>query len=144
MRTLTVTSRSTLGSAWRLYSEADHQNQSRASVAVLRATVARPAAKDAEVNSLIASLLHLSPEFAELWAHHDMAIRHSDRKRLVPPHSARSRSTASTCSARKTDSDCSGSPPRSAPTAGACWTSSPLPAPRNAPSRRADSAGYGR
>ncbi|MGI5143146.1 hypothetical protein [Streptomyces sp. CA-106110] len=89
-------------------------------------------------------MLRLSPEFAELWVHHDVAIRHGDRKRLVHPHSARSRSTASTCSARKTDSDCSGSPLRSAPTARACWTSSPLPAPRNAPTRRADTAGSGK
>ncbi|MEU6323021.1 hypothetical protein [Streptomyces sp. NPDC047009] len=89
-------------------------------------------------------MLRLSPGFAELWAHHDVAIRHSDRKRLIHPHSARSGSTASTCSARKTDSDCSGSPARSAPTARACWISSPLPAPRHAPIRRVDTAGYGK
>ncbi|MFE5403205.1 helix-turn-helix transcriptional regulator [Streptomyces sp. NPDC056580] len=68
-----------------LYPEADHEHQSRAFVADLRAAAARREAKDTEASSMIASLLDLSPEFAALWARHDVAFRRSDRKRLIHP-----------------------------------------------------------
>jgi transcriptional regulator with XRE-family HTH domain len=68
-----------------LYPEADHGAQSRAFVADLRAAAARRDAKDAEVGSMIRTLLGVSPEFAALWADHEVAFRRDDRKRLVHP-----------------------------------------------------------
>ncbi|MGC9477979.1 helix-turn-helix transcriptional regulator [Streptomyces sp. WG4] len=68
-----------------LYPEADHESQSRALVADLRAAAARRDAKDAEVGSMIRTLLTVSPEFAALWADHDVAFRRDDRKRIVHP-----------------------------------------------------------
>ncbi|MFE0946974.1 helix-turn-helix transcriptional regulator [Streptomyces mutabilis] len=68
-----------------LYPEADHESQSRALVADLRAAAARRDAKDAEVGSMIRTLLAVSPEFAALWADHDVAFRRDDRKRIVHP-----------------------------------------------------------
>ncbi|MEF3114572.1 helix-turn-helix transcriptional regulator [Streptomyces chrestomyceticus] len=71
--------------ARQLYPEADHPAQSRAFVADLRAAAARRDAKDTEARSMISSLLAASPEFAALWADHDVAFRRDDRKRLVHP-----------------------------------------------------------
>ncbi|MGK9460641.1 helix-turn-helix transcriptional regulator [Streptomyces sp. G6] len=71
--------------ARRLYPEADHEGQSRSFVADLRAAAARRDAKDPEVASMIRTLLAVSPEFATLWADHDVAFRREDRKRLVHP-----------------------------------------------------------
>ncbi|NBM15912.1 helix-turn-helix domain-containing protein [Streptomyces sp. GC420] len=71
--------------ARRLYPEADHEAQSRAFVADLRAAAARRDAKDAEANSMIGALLGISSEFATLWADHDVAFRRDDRKRLNHP-----------------------------------------------------------
>ncbi|WP_217245492.1 helix-turn-helix transcriptional regulator [Streptomyces sp. AC602_WCS936] len=71
--------------ARRLYPEADHEGKSRSFVADLRAAAARRDAKDAEVGSMIRTLLAVSPEFAALWADHDVAVRREDRKRLVHP-----------------------------------------------------------
>ncbi|MER7079430.1 helix-turn-helix transcriptional regulator [Saccharopolyspora kobensis] len=71
--------------ARRIYPEEDHPTQSRALAADLRAAAARRDARDTEASSLIATLLHRSPEFAELWAEHDVAFRRNDRKRLVHP-----------------------------------------------------------
>lgn len=68
-----------------LYPEADHATQSRAFVADLRAAAARRDAKDAEVTSLIRTLLGTSEEFAALWAEHDVAFRRDDRKRIRHP-----------------------------------------------------------
>jgi transcriptional regulator with XRE-family HTH domain len=69
----------------RLHPEADHESQSRAFVADLRAAAARRDAKDPEVGSMIRTLLGVSPEFASLWADHDVAFRRDDRKRIVHP-----------------------------------------------------------
>ncbi|MDT0610140.1 helix-turn-helix transcriptional regulator [Streptomyces lancefieldiae] len=69
----------------RLHPEADHESQSRAFVADLRAAAARRDAKDPEVGSMIRTLLGVSPEFAALWADHDVAFRRDDRKRIVHP-----------------------------------------------------------
>lgn len=71
--------------ARRLYPEADHEEQSRAFVADLRAAAARRDGKDTEVGSMISSLLGASPDFAALWADHDVAFRRNDRKRLNHP-----------------------------------------------------------
>ncbi|MEU4142262.1 helix-turn-helix transcriptional regulator [Streptomyces parvulus] len=64
------------------YPEADHAAQSRAFVADLRAAAARRDARDPEAGSMIRTLLGVSPEFAALWADHDVAFRRDDRKRL--------------------------------------------------------------
>lgn len=71
--------------ARRAYPEADHEGQSRSFVADLRAAAARRDAKDAEASSMIRTLLGVSPEFAALWADHDVAFRRADRKRLNHP-----------------------------------------------------------
>lgn len=68
-----------------LYPEADHAAQSRAFVADLRAAAARRDARDPEAGTMIRTLLGLSPEFAALWADHDVAVRRDDRKRLNHP-----------------------------------------------------------
>jgi hypothetical protein len=67
------------------YPEADHEGQSRAFVADLRAAAARRDTKDTEAGAMISSLLDASPEFAALWADHDVAFRRDDRKRLNHP-----------------------------------------------------------
>ncbi|MFJ5279283.1 helix-turn-helix transcriptional regulator [Streptomyces parvulus] len=67
------------------YPEADHAAQSRAFVADLRAAAARRDARDPEAGTMIRTLLGLSPEFAALWADHDVAFRRDDRKRLNHP-----------------------------------------------------------
>ncbi|MFG3255399.1 helix-turn-helix transcriptional regulator [Streptomyces sp. NPDC048172] len=71
--------------ARRLYPEADHGAQSRAFVADLRAAAARRDAKDTEARSMVETLLRVSPEFAVLWAEHEVAFRRDDRKRLNHP-----------------------------------------------------------
>ncbi|MFC8869110.1 helix-turn-helix transcriptional regulator [Streptomyces sp. NPDC057148] len=71
--------------ARRLYPEADHEGQSRSFVADLRAAAARRDAKDPEAGAMIRTLLDVSPEFAALWADHDVAFRRKDRKRLIHP-----------------------------------------------------------
>ncbi len=71
--------------ARQMYPEADHEGQSRAFAADLRAAAARRDAKDTEARSLIGSLIDASPEFAALWADHDVAFRRDDRKRLIHP-----------------------------------------------------------
>ncbi|WP_106972050.1 MULTISPECIES: helix-turn-helix transcriptional regulator [Streptomyces] len=71
--------------ARQLYPEADHEAQSRAFVADLRAAAARRDAKDVEARSMIGALLDFSSEFAALWADHDVAFRRDDRKRLNHP-----------------------------------------------------------
>ncbi|MEU6284248.1 helix-turn-helix transcriptional regulator [Streptomyces sp. NPDC047028] len=68
-----------------LYPEAEHETQSRAFVADLRAAVARRDATDTEARPMIRSLLALSPEFAALWADHEVAFRRDDRKRIDHP-----------------------------------------------------------
>ncbi|MFC5661837.1 helix-turn-helix transcriptional regulator [Kitasatospora misakiensis] len=71
--------------ARRLYPASDHEAQSRAFVADLRAAAARRDAKDTEATSMIRALLGTSAEFAALWADHDVAFRRDDRKRLDHP-----------------------------------------------------------
>ncbi|MBY8345038.1 helix-turn-helix transcriptional regulator [Streptomyces spinosirectus] len=71
--------------ARRLYPEADHDTQSRRFVADLRAAVARRDAKDLQARTLIDDLNTHSPEFAALWAEHEVAVRRDDRKRINHP-----------------------------------------------------------
>ncbi|MFF9581387.1 helix-turn-helix transcriptional regulator [Streptomyces achromogenes] len=71
--------------ARRLYPEADHDAQSRAFVADLRAAAARRDAKDPEARALISDLNARSPEFAALWARHEVRVRRDDRKRINHP-----------------------------------------------------------
>jgi transcriptional regulator with XRE-family HTH domain len=68
-----------------VYPEADHEGQSRAFVADLRAGAARRGSGDTEARSMIAELRDGSAEFAELWARHDVAFRRRDRKRINHP-----------------------------------------------------------
>jgi transcriptional regulator with XRE-family HTH domain len=68
-----------------VYPEADHEAQSQAFVADLRAGAARRGSKDTEARSVIAELQERSAEFAELWARHDVAFRRRDRKRINHP-----------------------------------------------------------
>ncbi|WP_030898415.1 helix-turn-helix transcriptional regulator [Streptomyces sp. NRRL F-5126] len=68
-----------------LYPEADHEAQSRAFVADLRAAAARRDAGDPEARSMIGFLLGASSEFAALWAEHEVAFRRDDRKRINHP-----------------------------------------------------------
>ena len=67
------------------YPAEDHRQQSRSLVADLRAAAARRDSRDSEARSLIGSLLEASPEFAALWADHDVAYRRRSRKRLIHP-----------------------------------------------------------
>jgi transcriptional regulator with XRE-family HTH domain len=68
-----------------IYPADDHDYHSRTFVADLRAAVARRGTKDDEASAMVADLLRRSPEFAELWALHDVAVRRNDRKRIVHP-----------------------------------------------------------
>lgn len=62
----------------------DHEHESRAQVDDLRATLAaRPA--DPVAGELVGALRTRSAEFAELWDQHDVAVRRSDRKRVLHP-----------------------------------------------------------
>lgn len=67
-----------------LYHPDEHAHQSRVFVADLRAVTARRGA-DKLVSDLIGRLQTESAEFADLWARRDVAVRRSDRKRLIHP-----------------------------------------------------------
>lgn len=69
----------------RLYPEEDHDAQSRAFVADLRAAAAARGPRDTEAAVMVEELLARSPEFAELWSIHDVAFRRDDRKRINHP-----------------------------------------------------------
>ncbi|MFC7583717.1 helix-turn-helix transcriptional regulator [Nonomuraea antimicrobica] len=56
----------------------------RASVADLRAAAGRYP-DDRALHALVAELLALSPEFAELWARHEVQVRREQRKRVIHP-----------------------------------------------------------
>lgn len=68
-----------------LYPEADHDTQSRAFVADLRAAAAARAPRDTEASSMIEELTAASAEFAGLWSDHEVALRRQDRKRILHP-----------------------------------------------------------
>jgi transcriptional regulator with XRE-family HTH domain len=71
--------------ARRLYPEQDHDHQSRAFTADLRAAVARRGDRDRASQELVAELVNRSPEFAGLWEQREVAVRRTDRKRLIHP-----------------------------------------------------------
>ncbi|MEU0567971.1 helix-turn-helix transcriptional regulator [Nonomuraea sp. NPDC005983] len=56
----------------------------RASIADLRAAAGRYP-DDPGIQALVTEMLALSPEFAELWARHEVGIRRDQRKRIVHP-----------------------------------------------------------
>ncbi|PRZ41530.1 helix-turn-helix protein [Antricoccus suffuscus] len=64
--------------------EDDWDTHSRVHVADLRATVGHRG-DDPDVSALVADLLEASPEFAMLWAQHEVAVRRSDHKRMLHP-----------------------------------------------------------
>jgi transcriptional regulator with XRE-family HTH domain len=68
-----------------IYPAEDHDRHARSFVADLRAAMARRGGDDPEVAALIADLTARSPEFAQLWARHDVGFRRNDRKRIVHP-----------------------------------------------------------
>ncbi|MFV2196799.1 helix-turn-helix transcriptional regulator [Nocardiopsis sp. LOL_012] len=68
-----------------LYPEEDHDGQTRAFAADLRAAAGRRESSDAEAASLVTALLGESTEFARVWAEHDVAFRRQDRKRIRHP-----------------------------------------------------------
>lgn len=72
-------------SARALYPPEDHDRHAETFVADLRAAVARRGKGDEETRGMIAELLDRSPEFAELWSRHDVAVRRMDTKRIVHP-----------------------------------------------------------
>ncbi|WP_028925227.1 helix-turn-helix transcriptional regulator [Pseudonocardia acaciae] len=75
----------TAPSARAIYPPEDHPHHSRTFVADLRAAVARRGPRDAETATLVTELHRRSAEFAALWDRHDVAVRRSDRKRIVHP-----------------------------------------------------------
>lgn len=70
--------------ARRLYHPDEHRHQSEVFVADVRAAGARRG-HDSAVRELVDTLRRTSGEFAELWERQDVAVRRSDRKRLVHP-----------------------------------------------------------
>ncbi len=71
--------------ARRTYPAEDHETQSRAFVADLRAAAAARGPRDTEAAAMVRELLATSDEFAALWAEHEVAFRRNDRKRLIHP-----------------------------------------------------------
>lgn len=68
-----------------LYPPEDQDRHAEAFVADLRAAVARRGKHDQESRDMVADLLRRSPEFAELWGRHDVAVRRMETKRIVHP-----------------------------------------------------------
>lgn len=68
----------------RRFPEEDWATHSHTHVADLRATHGRRGS-DPDVASLVSDLLAASPEFASLWARHEVAVRRSDEKRMLHP-----------------------------------------------------------
>ena len=68
-----------------IYPVQDQDRHAQNFVADLRAAVARRGGRDEEANGLVADLLRRSPEFAEIWNRHDVAVRRLDTKRIVHP-----------------------------------------------------------
>jgi len=66
------------------FPEEDWPIHSRTHTASLRAAHGRRGS-DPDVAALVADLLDASPEFAALWAEHEVAVRRSDAKRILHP-----------------------------------------------------------
>ena len=67
-----------------IYPAEDHEHHSRVYAAGLRGILARDTT-DERALDLVEQLQRHSPEFAELWAEHEIAVNFSERKRLVHP-----------------------------------------------------------
>jgi hypothetical protein len=67
-----------------LYPQDDHDRHSRTYVANLRAVFGRDPG-DVEARELIDALRRESPEFADLWSHHEVAVRRDTPKRIAHP-----------------------------------------------------------
>ena len=65
--------------------ENEHEEQSRVHVADLRAAVARRGPADPAATALIRELRAASPEFADLWELHEVAVRRRSRMRVQHP-----------------------------------------------------------
>jgi transcriptional regulator with XRE-family HTH domain len=70
--------------ARRVYPEEDHPMHGRVFTAQLRAAYTRDG-KQSRAAAVVAALLQASPEFAAVWADHDVGLGHQDRKRIVHP-----------------------------------------------------------
>jgi transcriptional regulator with XRE-family HTH domain len=68
----------------RRYPEDDHERQSRAQVANLRAAYGSMG-PNSPAGQLVRALQKVSPEFAQLWDRHEVATRFADHKTLVHP-----------------------------------------------------------
>ena len=67
-----------------LYPQGDRERQGRSQVANLRAAYGAAGA-NSRAGALVKQLSASSPEFAEIWASHDVATRFEDHKTLVHP-----------------------------------------------------------
>ena len=65
------------------YPAEDHPLHARVFTSQLR--LAYAAAPDGHAGEIVKALLATSPEFAEIWAEHEVGITHVDRKRIVHP-----------------------------------------------------------
>jgi transcriptional regulator with XRE-family HTH domain len=74
----------TSAEARKRFPEADWPVHSRTHVADLRATHGRRRG-DADVESLVSTLLASSSEFAALWDEHEVGVRRADSKRVIHP-----------------------------------------------------------
>jgi transcriptional regulator with XRE-family HTH domain len=64
-----------------VYPDADHPMRGRIFAAELRTAYAR-LGRDSRVGAIVAELLRVSPEFAEVWATHDVSDKHPMSKRF--------------------------------------------------------------
>ncbi|MEU4419318.1 helix-turn-helix transcriptional regulator [Actinoplanes sp. NPDC024001] len=69
--------------ARRLYPEEHHPRHGRIFAAQLRAAFA--AAPQSRAGEIVGALLEASPEFAAIWAEHEVGLTHADRKTLLHP-----------------------------------------------------------
>ncbi|MFB9364382.1 helix-turn-helix transcriptional regulator [Actinoplanes nipponensis] len=67
-----------------VYPEADHELHGRVFTAQLRRVYTREG-KGSRAAAVVAELLAASPEFAKVWAEHDVTTRHLDQKRIAHP-----------------------------------------------------------
>ena len=67
----------------RIYPVEDHPTHARVFTAQLREVYA--AAPDSRAGEIAEALLAVSPEFAEIWAAHEVGVTHLDRKRFAHP-----------------------------------------------------------
>jgi transcriptional regulator with XRE-family HTH domain len=66
-----------------IYPAEDHPKHGRIFTAQLRARYA--VSPHGRAGEIVSALLAVSPEFAEVWADHEVGLTHTDRKRIVHP-----------------------------------------------------------